>query len=260
VNDCSAAVAATCNFFNSSGEDAMPTGPQRMYMGKPHSVLAGRRGRAVNVGENERMISAIAGGALALYGLRRGSLGGLLVAGLGAALGYRGITGHCALYEQLGIDAGSADRNVGNLGVKIDREIVVTATPDRLYGIWRNFENLPRLLSHVEQVEVLSPTRSRWTLKAPTVVSWEAELINDKINELIAWRTVGNQWVNHAGSVTFEPIAAGSTRLYVSLQYDPPGGRIGHAVASLFAEDAGSQVERDLVNFKRAVEEGRLAA
>ena len=238
----------------------MPTGPQRMYMGKPHSVLVGRRGRSVNVGDKERMLSAIAGGALTLYGLRRGSLGGLLIAGLGAALGYRGLTGHCAMYEKLGIDAGGAQRSVGNLGVKIDREIVVNAPPERLYGIWRNFENLPRLLSHVERVEVLSPTRSRWTLKAPISISWEAELINDKLNQLIAWRTVGNQWVNHAGSVSFEPIDGGATRVHVSLQYDPPGGRIGHAVASLFSEDAGSQIEQDLANFKRAVEEGRLAA
>jgi uncharacterized membrane protein len=238
----------------------MPTGPQRMYMGKPHSVLVGRRGRPVNVGDTERMLSAIAGGALTLYGLRRGSLGGLLVAGLGAALGYRGLTGHCAMYEKLGVDAGGAERSVGNLGVKIDRENVVNAPPERLYGIWRNFENLPRLLSHVERVEVLSPTRSRWTLKAPISVSWEAELINDKLNELIAWRTVGNQWVNHAGSVSFEPIGGGATRVRVSLQYDPPGGRIGHAVASLFSEDAGSQIEQDLADFKRAVEEGRLAA
>lgn len=238
----------------------MPTGPQRMYMGKPHSVLVGRRGRPVNVGDNERMISAIAGGALALYGLRRGSLGGLLLAGLGAALGYRALTGHCSLYEKLGIDAAGARRNVGNLGIKIDREIVVNAPPERLYGIWRNFENLPRLLSHVERVEVLGATRSRWTLTAPVSVSWDADLINDKINELIAWRSVGSQWVDHAGSVTFEPIGDGSTRVHVSLQYDPPGGRIGHAVAGLFSEDAGSKVERDLVHFKRAVEEGRLAA
>jgi uncharacterized membrane protein len=238
----------------------MPTGPQRMYMGKPHSVLAGRRGRPVNVGNTERMMSAIAGGALAMYGLRRGSLGGLLIAGIGAALGYRGLTGNCQLYEKLGIDAGGARRNVGNLGVKIDKEIVVNATPDRLYAIWRNFQNLPKILSQIERVEILSPTRSRWTLKAPVTISWEAELINDKLNELIAWRTVGSQSVDHAGSVMFQPIGAGSTRVDVSLQYDPPGGQIGHAVASLFAEDAGSKVEQDLINFKRAVEEGRLAA
>ena len=231
-----------------------------MYMGKPQSVLAGRRGRPVNVGQTERMLSAIAGGALALYGLRRGSLGGLLVAAVGAALGYRGISGNCQLYEKLGIDSAAARPNVGNLGIKIDKEIVVNAPPERLYGIWRNFENLPKILSQIERVEILSPTRSRWTLNAPVSISWEAELINDKLNQLIAWRTVGNQSVEHAGSVTFEPIGDGSTRVHVSLQYDPPGGQIGHAVASLFSEDAGSKVEQDLANFKRAVEEGRLAA
>jgi len=238
----------------------MPTGPQRMYMGKPHSVLANRRGRSINVGDNERLISAVAGGALALYGATRGSLGGWLLAGLGAALGYRAASGHCGLYEKLGVDTTTTRPSVGNLGVKINREVLVNARPETLYGIWRNFENLPRLLSQIERVEVLSPTRSRWTLKAPTSVSWEAELINDKLNELIAWRSVGNPWVDHAGSVSFEPVGDHATRVHVSLQYDPPGGRIGHAVASLFAEDAGSKVEHDLADFKKAVEEGRLAA
>jgi uncharacterized membrane protein len=212
------------------------------------------------VGDTERAVSAIAGGALAVYGLRRGSLGGLLLAGIGAALGYRGLTGHCGVYERLGIDAGGARWTVGNVGIKIDKEIHVNAPPERLYGIWRNFENLPRILSHVERVDVRSPTRSGWTVKAPVSVSWDAELINDTLNELIAWRSVGRSPVDHAGSVRFEPAGDGGSRVQVSLQYDPPGGRIGHAVASLFAEDAGSQVEHDLAEFKRAVEEGRLAA
>jgi uncharacterized membrane protein len=231
-----------------------------MYMGKPQSVLAGPRGRPVNVSDRERIASAIAGGALTVYGLRRGSLGGLALAAIGALLGYRGLTGHSGLYEKLGIDGGGARRNVGNLGVKIDRDVVVNAGADRLYALWRHFQNLPRILSQIERVDVLSPTRSRWTLAAPVSISWEAELINDKMNELIAWRSVDSQWVDHAGSVTFHPLGDGRTRVHVSLQYDPPGGQIGHAVASLFAEDAGSKVEQDLANFKRAVEEGRLAA
>jgi uncharacterized membrane protein len=217
--------------------------------------------RTVNVGEKEQLVSAIAGGALLVFGLSRKSLSGLLLAALGGALGYRGLTGHCDLYERLGIDAGGARRNVGNLGVKIDESIVVDAPPQRVHAIWRHLENLPRLLSHVERVEVLDQTRSRWTVKGPAGVriSWDAELINDKPGEIIAWRTTDSALVNHAGSVTFEP-AVGGTRVCVSLQYDPPGGRFGHAVASLVSADAGSQVAHDLAEFKRAVEEGRLAA
>lgn len=217
--------------------------------------------RMVNVGEKERLVSTIAGGALVVYGLSRMSLGGLVIAAIGGTLGYRGVTGHCDLYERLGIDAGGARRNVGNLGVKIDESIVVDASPQRVGAIWRHLENLPRLLSHVERVEVLDPVRSRWTVKGPagTRISWDADLINDKPGEIIAWRTIDSTLVNHAGSVTFEPAGAG-TRVRVSLQYDPPGGRLGHAVASLVSADAGSQVAHDLAEFKRAVEEGRLAA
>src|SRR6267143_685152 len=202
-------------------------------------------GDTVNVGETERIVSAIVGGALTIGGLSRLSLGGLLVAGVGAALGYRAVTGHCPVYQKLGIDAGGAHRNVGNLGVKIDESIVVNAPAQRVY----------------ERVEVLDRTRSRWTVKGPagTRISWEAELINDKPGEVIAWRTTDSTLVNHAGSVTFERVGDG-TRVRVSLQYDPPGGRFGHAVASLVSADAGSQVAHDLAEFKRALEEGRLAA
>jgi uncharacterized membrane protein len=237
----------------------MPTGPQRMYMGKPHSIFATPR-RPVNVGDTERAVSAVAGGVLAVWGLSRMSLGGLLLAGVGAALGYRAMTGHCDAYAAMGVNT-ARPRTVGNLGVKIDESIIVNAPPARVYAIWRNFENLPRVFSHVERVEVLDRTRSRWTIKMPGApsVTWDAEIINDKPNELIAWRTAGSTLVEHAGSVRFE-LAGDGTKVSVSLQYDPPGGRFGDALASLVSQDAGSQIARDLANFKRAVEEGRLAA
>ena len=66
--------------------------------------------------------------------------------------------------------------------------------------------------------------------------------------------------MDHAGSVTFEPVGERQTRVRVSLQYDPPGGRFGHAVASMVSADAGSQIAHDLAEFKRALEDGRLAA
>jgi uncharacterized membrane protein len=224
--------------------------------------------RTGNLGDPERLALTIAGGALLVFGLSRVSLRGVLLVAIGSALGYRGITGRSLLYDGLGIDLGGgqgwraiASRKVGNLGVKIDESIVVNAPPQRVYGIWRNLENLPRLLSNVERVEILDRTRSRWTVKGPagTPISWDAELINDKPGEIIAWRTIDSSLVNHAGSVGFEPVAQG-TRVDVSLQYDPPGGRFGHAVASLVSADAGAQTARDLEEFKRAVEDGRLAA
>jgi uncharacterized membrane protein len=221
--------------------------------------------RSVNVGNAERAASTVGGAALALYGLSRFSLGGLALAAIGGMLAYRGLSGHCDVYQALDIDRGPTSTGVveGNLGVKIEKSVTVNAPPERVHAFWRNFENLPKIMSHLDRVKVLSDTRSRWVVKAPVgmKVEWEAEIINDKPNELIAWRSTGNPLVDHAGSVHFErtPDGAG-TIVRVSLQYDPPGGQFGHAVAALFNEDAGAQIEHDLQEFKKAFEEGRLAA
>jgi uncharacterized membrane protein len=214
-----------------------------------------------NVGTTERWASGLGGATLALWGLRRASFPGLAVAAVGAVLAWRGLSGWCSLYNVLGIDRAGADRTVGNLGVKIDREVTVAAPPERLYHFWRNFENLPRIMSHVESVQVLSDTRSHWRVKAPagTTIEWDAEIINDRPPQLIAWRTLPGALVSHAGSVNFTP-AGGGTRLEVSLQYDPPGGALAHAVAALVDADAGQRIEHDLQEFKQALESGRLAA
>lgn len=214
-----------------------------------------------NVGDAERWASGIGGGALVLWGLRRASLGGLAVAAAGAALAWRGISGWCGLYGALGIDRAEAGPTVGNLGVKIDRSVVVAAPPERLYAFWRKLENLPRIMSHLDEVETLSATRSRWRAKAPAGVpiEWEAEIINDHAPDLIAWRSTPGSLVSHAGSVRFVPEGAG-TRIDVSLQYDPPGGTLAHAVAALMSADAGARVAQDLAEFKAALESGQLAA
>src|SRR5712692_73076 len=124
-------------------------------------------------------------------------------------------------------------RHLGNLGIDVDTSIAITESPERLYRFWRNFENLPHVMSHLESVQVIGPTRSHWVVKAPAALrlTWDAEIINDLPNELIAWRSVADADVTHSGSVRFEPMAAGGSIVRVSLQYDPPGGEIGHALA-----------------------------
>jgi len=215
--------------------------------------------RRRNVGTKERLVSGLGGGALALWGLRRTGRGGLAVAAAGVALAWRGLTGWCNLYGTLGVDRAGAGPTVGNLGVKIAGGVVVAAPPERLYRFWRNFANLPRVMSHLERVEVLSDTR--WHVKAPagTTLTWEAEIINDQPPRLIAWRTLPGGSVSHAGSVRFVPTGA-ATRVAISLQYDPPGGTLGHAIAALMDADAGTRIEQDLQRFKRALQSGQLAA
>jgi uncharacterized membrane protein len=222
--------------------------------------------REVNLGGRERMFSVLGGTVLGLYGLGRIRLSGVLLAGLGGALIYRGMTGSCRLYRALGISRSTTMTGEvrGQRGTKVERQVTVHAPADTLYRIWRNFENLPRFMSHLERVRVLSDRRSRWTVKTPAgvgaPVEWDAEIINERPGEVIAWQSVGQAAVDHAGSVRFERGHDGSTVVHVELQYDPPAGELGHAVAKLFGQDAGSQIESDLREFKRAVEAGEITA
>jgi uncharacterized membrane protein len=220
----------------------------------------------VNVSGKERMLCVLGGTVLGLYGLGRIRLSGVVLAGLGGTLVYRGLTGNCRLYRALGIGRATTITGEirGHRGIKIERRGTVHAPADTLYRIWRNLENLPRFMSHLERVRVLDDRRSRWTVKTPPGVGmpieWDAEIINDRPGELIAWQSVDDAPVDHAGSVRFERAGDGSTVVHVELQYDPPAGELGHAVAKLFGQDAGSQIETDLRELKRAVEAGEITA
>ena len=196
-----------------------------------------------NVGDIERVVSVIAGTALALFGLRRFSLTRLGLAGLGGSLIYRGLTGYCSAYARAGVSTAEPGEGVrGNLGTKIERSIVIYAPADRIFRFWHNFANLPRFMDNIESVQVRDPRHSHWVARGPggVRVEWDAEIINEIPDELIAWRSTGGH-VDHAGSVRFAPGPGGrGTEVRVSLQYDPPGGSAGHAVATLLGGDAGS--------------------
>lgn len=231
---------------------------------------AERSGSSVNVGQAERWASAVGGGALALYGITRGSLGGIALALVGAALVQRGVSGHCNLYEAMGYS--SADdaglRNSENVsvpagrGIKVEKSVTINRDREDLYNFWRNFENLPRFMNHLEAVHVTGPGRSHWVAKAPAgqTVEWDAEIYNEKDGEMVAWRTLENADVDSAGSVHFEQAAGGrGTVVRVVLKYDPPGGKIGALVARLFGENPEQQIEEDLGRFKQLMETGEIA-
>jgi uncharacterized membrane protein len=223
--------------------------------------------QGVNVGQVERWASAVGGGALALYGLTRGNLPGVALALLGASLVYRGTTGHCYAYQAAGINTASGEAENPNVsvrgghGVKVEKSLTINRPPEELFRFWRNFENLPRVMSHLEAVQVTGANRSHWVAKGPAGVSveWDAEVYNEKENELIAWRSLGGADVDNAGSVHFRPAPAGrGTELRVVLKYDPPAGVVGAAVAKLFGEEPEQQIDEDLRRFKTMMETGEV--
>src|SRR3954471_15916067 len=129
--------------------------------------------------------------------------------------------------------------------MKVKKVVTVNGSPAELYNFWHNFENLPRFMRHLESVQVTGPRRSHWKAKAPAgqTVEWDAELVEDRPNELISWRALPSSQIHHAGQVQFRPAPGDrGTEVEVDLQYDPPAGPIGQTVARLFGKEPGQQV------------------
>ncbi len=141
-------------------------------------------------------------------------------------------------------------------GIRVEKSVIVGRDRSDLYHFWRNFRNLPQIMNHLEEVHVLSPTRSHWVAKAPvgTRVEWYAEITHDQENELIAWRSLEGATVANAGSVRFLHFAEHETEVRVSLEYDPPGGRLGAFIATIFGENPEQQITEDLARFKLMME------
>jgi uncharacterized membrane protein len=226
----------------------------------------GVRDSSVNVGQTERWGSALVGGALAIYGLTRRSWGGVVLALVGGTLIHRGSTGHCYMYDAIGMNTAETTDNPlvsvpAGKGIKVEKSVTVNRPPEELYRFWRNFENLPRFMNHLESVRELGEGRSHWVAKAPAgkTVEWDAEIYNEKENELIAWRSLEGADIPNAGSVRFERAPGGrGTEVKVALEYDPPAGSLGAAVAKLFGEEPEQQVQEDLRRFKQVMEAGEV--
>ncbi|MFN8509732.1 MAG: SRPBCC family protein [Deinococcaceae bacterium] len=212
----------------------------------------------INVGKSERTVSGVIGGLLVLAGLRKRGFWGFLLGGIGSALVYRSSTGHCPVYGALDINT-AEDTGVGageHKSIFVEDAIVIHRSAADLYAFWRNFENLPKIMSHLERVQIIDDQTSRWVAKAPlgTSVEWDAELVYDKPGERIGWRSQAGADVDNAGSVYFEALPDGSTRVNVALSYRPPAGSLGAAVAKLLGEEPSIQIQDDLKRFKQTLE------
>jgi uncharacterized membrane protein len=209
--------------------------------------------------ESSRVWSGVAGGVLLVYGIKHGSLLGTLVSVAGADLLTHSITGH-HIHETFGIK--SSDWRIPHqLGVQMQRSLCVGVEPQQAYEYFRNFQNLPRFMKHLESVSILDTERSHWVVKGPagTHVEWDARIINDQPGEMISWRSENDPGVSNAGSVQFVKAPQGrGTILRVSLQYAPPAGALGAVTAKLFGEEPELQLRADLKRLKQVLETGEI--
>lgn len=221
-----------------------------------------------NVSPTERVITGIAGAALTTLALaKKRDVGGATLALAGGYLLYRAASGYCPGYAALRTGTGASSHTPDNpviphgQGIKVEKSFTIQKPASELFAYWRNFENLPRFMHHLESVTVQDSTHSHWVAKAPfgKTVAWDAEIINEVPDALIAWKSTENADVPNAGSVSFKAAPAGrGTILKVNLEYNPPAGLLGAAVAKLFGEEPHQQVADDLRRFKSLMEAGEI--
>ena len=223
---------------------------------------------ARNVGQLERWMSLGTGTLLALVALRRRGVLGAIAATAAAELVYRGATGFCPVYGMIGVDtsekSGSHNPNASvpyGRGVRVEQSIAVARPARELYDYWRRLDTLPQFMQHIEEVTMLTSTRSRWRVRAPigSRITWEAEIINDVPGQLIGWRSLPGSAIHHAGSVHFDQ-RDGLTEVRVVLEYAPPARYVGASVARILGEEPYRQIEEDLRRFKAIVERGEHAS
>ncbi|MEA2734630.1 MAG: hypothetical protein QOE14_1081 [Humisphaera sp.] len=235
-----------------------------------------------NVAESERWTSLAAGAIVAGLGLGRRDLVGMAIAAVGGGLIYRGATGRCPMYNALGINtvtgediqgdtAQQADDGFGERvprqratrGVRVAQSFLVNRAPEELYAFWRNFENFPQIMSHVEEVRLLDPQgiRSHWVARVPAFrgkrLEWDAEMLEDVPNERISWRSLPGGSLETAGTVTFARGDRGAI-VRVDMRYVAPMGLLGNALSRLLGEVPTRVLREDLRNFKRVMELGEI--
>lgn len=146
-------------------------------------------------------------------------------------------------------------------GVKFQKTITINRPISEVYSFWRNLENLPRFMKHLKSVTVQSETISHWVI-SPTekkTLEWDAELIEDRVDEIISWQSLPDADVDNAGSVWFKEASGNrGTIVKIALKYAPPGGAFGARIAKIFGKDAAALIEDDLFRLKSLLETGEI--
>jgi uncharacterized membrane protein len=182
--------------------------------------------------------------------------------GIGGALLLRGAVGRGGLLGAR--DERSADEieeEIDERGIEVSQAFLVSRTPEELYAYWRDFQNLPRIMTYLEDVQVKDERRSHWVAKAPLVaggsVEWDAEITRDQRDRAIAWRSLPGSRVDVMGEIRFEPaLGERGTEVHVRLSYIAPAGQVGHWLAKIFGKAPRRTIREDLRTFKRIMEVG----
>jgi uncharacterized membrane protein len=242
------------------GADLFCAGTQNAALDRPMEVEV--MSDRPSLADTENWLALGAGILLVLVGASRRSALGACVAVSSAPFLYRGITGHWPDVLNGYVQPDHTKTALGgDRGVRVRESVRLEVPVGDVYRFWRRLENLPRFMRHVNRVTETPDGRSRWVATGPAglAVEWEAEIINEVENQVLAWRSLPGSDVVSAGSVNFDAIRGGrSTQVSVHLQYAPPAGKAGALLASLFGREPSQIIREDLRHFKQLLEAGEI--
>lgn len=216
----------------------------------PEASSSGTSKIKTNVSALERILMITSGGYLLYKGLSQNDKS-IAKIGSGTAMLLRGLSGYCPVYDA--VDHLKNDKS-SNINIRINS--VIDKPISEVYSFWRDFENLPKFMNHLESVEPISYTTSQWTAKGPSgigKITWKAEILKDEKERLISWSSLPDATIKNAGKVVFRPSGKG-TEIIVTISYHAPLGIAGESAAKLLNPYFEKLVKDDIMNFKTYLE------
>lgn len=206
----------------------------------------------MNIGDKERIVSALVG-SLLIYALtRKHTVNTLLLFGGGYLL-YRAVTGHCAVSDVLaGHRKGEAMSDL-----KVRTHIVVNRPRSEVYAFWRRLENLPLFMRHLEHIDELDGRTSVWRLRMPggmEDIRWETRIVKDEKDTELSWHSVEGAVIRNTGKVNFSDTPGKGTRIDVMIVYGVAPGPVGERIAALLTPAFRQRVEADIHQYKDYLE------
>jgi len=213
---------------------------------------------AVNIGDKERMLSALAGSLLLYATAKKNTINTLLLLGGGYLL-YRAVTGHCAVRAALPERGAWASHGAD---IKVRAQLVVNKPRHEVYAFWRRLENLPLFMKHLENVDELDAKTSAWKMKIPGGagdIRWEATIVKEEKGTELSWHSVPGAAIENTGKINFSDTPGKGTRLDVMISYKAPAGAIGERIAHLLTPAFRNRVEQDILHFRYYMENAETA-
>src|SRR5689334_3812022 len=249
-----------------SSERSALTQPVRVP-GRSHGPQRSTQSRWINVGDAERIASGTLGALLLAGGASRRFPGGAAAGVLGGALLFRGVSGHCHLYEALHLT--SADRRQAQAAadpgrsVRVQRTVTVNRPASELYQLLRDPQNLQRVMAFFAHITTDAAGTTHWTMRTPIgkTLRWDTRGVDDRPGELLSWESTGGSLVRNRGSIRFAPATGHrGTSMTLELAFEPPGGRLGRAAARMLSAVPKAIAFKVLQRIKNLAETGEIAA